>query len=336
MFLIDYKVKKRQKSRIRRQRAMDSSEDDGYFWVHSEAEIVKNYKQVKHLKMYGTHGKKPGQFLDPMGISTMDGFVCVTDPMKNSLTVFNESTIRSQSKGDIMIAADIKPLKECYFSSVFDVAVHESSKNVLVSDPVKKCIHCVSLGDDIRKNNTIFDSNITVSKCDTLSGICVTQNGLIGALDSESGRVLVCDGHGDIKHSFGSEGSDKGQFCLPQFIHWDNLNQRFIVSDTANARVQLFTADGQFLFSFGEFGFKDGGCFKYPSGITTDDHGRIFVVDQGLHEVQIFDKDGHWLHSLGKAGIMPGCFNSPKSLSLFSNGDLVVTDSLNSRLQVFG
>ena len=312
-----------------------SDEEEGYLWVQPDNQIVKNYKQVKHINSYGVHGKKPGQFLDPLGISFADGFICVTDPMKNSLSVFPETMFHNiPCDGEHEI--EIRPVKECYFSSVFDVTVHQPSKSVLVSDPLKKCIHCVAIGDGEVNKSSVFDGEIFLPKSDTLSGICVTDDALIGVLDSELGQVIVCDGQGNVKHSFGGEGHEKGEFCLPQFICWDYLNERFIVSDTANARVQLFTADGRFLTSFGEFGFKAGECFKYPSGVTTDDHGRIFVADQGLHNIQIFDKDGLWLHTIGGPGMMPGYFNSPKSLSLLNNGDLVVTDNLNCRLQHFG
>jgi len=315
---------------------MDNSDEDAdYLWVQTDNQIVKNYKQVQHINSYGAHGKKPGQFLDPLGISSTDGFICVTDPMKSSLTVFPETMFENIPSGTVL-STEIGPEKECYFSSVFDVAIHQTSKNVLVSDPLNKCIHCVAIDDEKGNESAIFDKDISLPDSDTLSGICVTDDGLIGVLDSELGRVMICDGRGEIRTSFGGEGHEKGKFCLPQFICWDELNQRFIVSDTANARVQLFTVDGRFLFSFGEFGFKAGECFKYPSGVTTDDHGRIFVADQGLHNIQIFDKDGHWLHTLGGPGMMPGFFNSPKSLSLLNNGDLIVTDNLNCRLQHFG
>ena len=338
-------------------------DEDGFCWVgnstaalHHKMNTVKNYKTVKHMKTYASHGKKAGQFLDPHGIAASnstsrrngDGYICVTDPIKNSLTVFRESTFRKLPSDCGTNSIPAKMVSEYLFTSVFDVAIHEASNTALVSDPVDKCIHCVSI--DINNNkgviidgdenslssDLLFNETIPLPNCESLAGLCVTDGGLIGVLDSDTGRVLVLDGRGQIKYSFGEEGHSEGQFCLPQFICWDELNKRFIIADTANARIQVFTLDGRFLFAFGVFGFKEGGCFEYPSGVSTDDHGRIFVVDQGLHEIQIFDKDGHWLHSLGEPGALSGCFNSPKSLALLSNGDMIVTDNSNCRLQMFG
>ena len=346
----------------------EAGEEDGFCWVSKSTttldhkmNTVKNYKTVKHLKTYTSHGKKAGQFLDPHGIAATsnstttrnsgddESLICVTDPIKKSLTVFKESTFRELPR-DCRTTAAIPAtmIKEYIFTSVFDVAIHEASNTVLVSDPVDKCIHCISIGNNINNNNgsddnenslnsdLLFDETISLPNCETLAGLCVTEGGLIGVLDSDMGRVLVLDGRGQIQYSFGEEGHSEGQFCLPQFMCWDELNKRFIIADTANARIQVFTLDGRFLFAFGVFGFKEGGCFEYPSGVCTDDHGRIFVVDQGSHELQIFDKDGHWLHSLGEPGALPGSFNSPKSLALLSNGDMIVTDNLNCRLQMFG
>ena len=350
-------------------------ENDGFYWVdsvdtsRSDNCIVKNYKTAKHLKTYSSHGQKRGQLLDPHGIASSaaassprftsviddDGVICVTDPMKNSLTVFKESTFRALPNNR-EVRSSISTVKECSFASVFDVTVHEASRSALVSDPLGKCLHCVSIDNiDDNKNGGIiidesqhgyqrnrtshgfFDETISLPNCDSLAGLCVTNEGLIGVLDSDSGRVLVCDGQGVVRHTFGEEGHNQGQFCLPQFICWDERNKRFLVSDTANARVQAFTVDGRFIFTFDNNGGRGGGCpFEYPSGVTTDDHGRIFVVDQGTHLLQIFDKDGQWLHTLGNRSSGKSCFNSPKSLALLTNGDIMVTDNLNCRLQIFG
>ena len=112
------------------------------------------------------------------------------------------------------------------------------------------------------------------------------------------------------------------------------INKRILVSDTANSRIQIFTDNGEFVMKFGSYGTENG-CFKYPSGIDVDEHGRIFVVDQGLHNVQVFDVTGDWLHTLGGPGIEAGLFHSPKTLTVLQNGEMLVTDSLNCRVQRF-
>lgn len=250
----------------------DGCIDGGFYWINkselNKEFIVRNYKQSRQHGSFGTHGKNPGQFLDPHGISSFGNLVCVTDPMKNTVSIFDTERILKQSTDRNTPGRLVVPMKEIEFSSVFDVTVHASTNSVLVTDPVEKCIHCISIDDSVVNTPSLFNSDIYLQQFDSLSGITVTKEGIIGAVDSETGRVLIFDSKGNIRHIFGKEGHSNGEFCLPQFICWDEFNQRLFVADTANSRVQAFTLDGRFLFSFGEFGFKKNESYlKYPSGI---------------------------------------------------------------------
>lgn len=320
----------------------NSLEENGYFWVSEAAKdqstTVKNYKQCHYTGSFGCHGKHSGEFFDPLGICSMEKHICVTDAIKNTLSIFRLDQILSSIGNNNELDSVIQPIAEHELSSVFEVTSHNSTGSVFVTDPVENCIRCFGTETDngTSSSSSLFSDTITLPGFKTLSGLSVTSEGILCTVDSETGRVIICDGKGNIKHMFGSEGQLDGQFCVPQFLYWDEINKRLLISDTANARVQAFTIDGRFLFSFGTFDFsKNKSCFEYPSGILSDDHGRIFVVDQGLNNVQIFDRDGNWLHQLGGTGLGEGFFHSPKSLCLAENGGIFVTDSLNYTVQYF-
>ena len=53
------------------------------------------------------------------------------------------------------------------------------------------------------------------------------------------------------------------------------------------ARVQVFSADGEFLGSWGERG-RDPGRFSEPSYLVLDEMGNIYTVDLFGHHVQKF------------------------------------------------
>lgn len=51
---------------------------------------------------------------------------------------------------------------------------------------------------------------------------------------------------------WGSTGSGNGEFSRPIGIEVNQTNERVYVVDNANDRIQVFTWQGDFLFSFGE------------------------------------------------------------------------------------
>jgi DNA-binding beta-propeller fold protein YncE len=58
--------------------------------------------------------------------------------------------------------------------------------------------------------------------------------------------------------------------------------------------VHRFSADGQHLFSWGEYG-TDPGQFNLVHSIATDSEGNVYVADRESHRVQIFDGEGRYL-----------------------------------------
>jgi NHL repeat/6-bladed beta-propeller len=105
------------------------------------------------------------------------------------------------------------------------------------------------------------------------------------------------------------------------------------IVDSANNRVQAFTYDGVFKFSWGTFG-SGNGQFNNPYGVCTNGN-EVYVTDSGNNRVQVFDKFGNYLFQWGTLGVSDGQFNNP--LGVATDGILVyVVDSSNNRFQMFG
>jgi DNA-binding beta-propeller fold protein YncE len=68
---------------------------------------------------------------------------------------------------------------------------------------------------------------------------------------------------------FGSNLSADGQFKHPNSVAYDPNNNRIIVADTFNDRIQVFNSNGNFLFKFGNGGSADGE-FEFPVGVAYD------------------------------------------------------------------
>jgi DNA-binding beta-propeller fold protein YncE len=76
------------------------------------------------------------------------------------------------------------------------------------------------------------------------------------------------------------------------------------------------------------------GQLKRPTGIARDAAtGRLFVADTYAHDIKVFDARGTLIATHGTRGNGDGQFNYPSHLAL-ANGELYVTDTMNSRIQV--
>ena len=73
----------------------------------------------------------------------------------------------------------------------------------------------------------------------------------------------------------------------------DPANGDLFISDGyGNGNVHKFTADGQFIKTWGSPG-TDPGQFNIVHNIATDRDGYVYVCDRENHRVQVFDRDGN-------------------------------------------
>jgi DNA-binding beta-propeller fold protein YncE len=77
------------------------------------------------------------------------------------------------------------------------------------------------------------------------------------------------------------------------------------------------------------------GRLQRPTGLARDpSNGDLYVADTYAHDIKVFDPQGRLLRVLGRRGEGEGEFNFPTHMA-FANGSLYVTDTLNSRVQVY-
>ena len=73
----------------------------------------------------------------------------------------------------------------------------------------------------------------------------------------------------------------------------DPANGDLFISDGyGNGNVHKFTADGEFIKTWGSPG-TDPGQFNIVHNIATDRDGYVYVCDRENHRVQVFDRDGN-------------------------------------------
>lgn len=141
---------------------------------------------------------------------------------------------------------------------------------------------------------------------------------------------------GEYLQTFGSQGSEPGQFSRPQCLRIDNEGLLW-VADACNHRIQVFDVSGasaKRVNIWGSHGHAPG-QLNYPYGLIFDTDGTLLISEFGNHRVQRFDRDGKSLDAWGGAGKEPGKFDSPWALAMDSRRRLHVLDSLNHRVQTF-
>lgn len=110
---------------------------------------------------------------------------------------------------------------------------------------------------------------------------------------ARSGDFYVADGYGNSSvHHFGSEGQHigswgrpgkgPGEFTTPHAV-WSDAQDRILVADRENDRVQLFTAEGEYLSEWGDF--------YHPMDIWEDAERMVYVTDQ-IPRLSVLAPDG--------------------------------------------
>ncbi len=93
-------------------------------------------------------------------------------------------------------------------------------------------------------------------------------------------------------------GSDKANEDFYRPPSFDiNKNGLIYILDSGNSRIQCFSKDGKFLFSFGRRGQGPGELSKRAIKIKILSDGNIYVIDNIQRRINIYNQDGKYLYS---------------------------------------
>jgi sugar lactone lactonase YvrE len=110
-------------------------------------------------------------------------------------------------------------------------------------------------------------------------------------------------------------------------------DDRLIVSDTLNARLQVLTADGSSLDTVGQRGLFVGN-FVRPKGVAADSDGNIYAVESYFDHLLVYDRDGRLLLSIGGTGSGVGQFYLPAGVWVDDRDRIFIADMHNGRVVV--
>jgi DNA-binding beta-propeller fold protein YncE len=124
--------------------------------------------------------------------------------------------------------------------------------------------------------------------------------GTISVSDSTNNRIQQFSAaNGSFIASFGSQGSDVGQFNTPKGLTYDALGTLYIV-DSGNSQIVL--AQGSAVMDATGSGGNGLGQFSGPLNISVGKRG-VYVADTGNNRIQKFDLPAQGLFSITPSGI---------------------------------
>jgi DNA-binding beta-propeller fold protein YncE len=145
----------------------------------------------------------------------------------------------------------------------------------------------------------------------------------------------------DVYSRSGSKlGSISGDMERPTGVAVDEKHGLLYVADGSrngldNHRVLVFDlATRRLVREMGRRGAAEGE-FSFPTFLTVDPNGTLYVVDSMNFRVQLFDHEGHYLRSFGEAGDSPGSFARMKGVAVDGFGNLYVVESEHAVVQLF-
>ncbi len=123
------------------------------------------------------------------------------------------------------------------------------------------------------------------------TGVSLDAAGSVYVADCDNNRIEVFTSDGVFLASWGSLGSDQGQFNKPTSVAI-GPDGNVYVADYGNSRVQVFTPAGDFLRQWGGYGISDG-QMKYPNAVSVATSGDVYVAEGG--RIQKFTANGVFL-----------------------------------------
>lgn len=163
--------------------------------------------------------------------------------------------------------------------------------------------------------------------------VAVGTDGRVYVVDSGHHRIAYFDSAGNPLGHFGAEGKADGELQGPVGIAAGPDGDLY-VADRGNQRLQVYTADGASSRTLALA--EESGAVTPVDVVVTGDGKSLFVTANNSHRVlSLSPRNGRISTGWGGEGKDPGQFKYPASLALDANGNVLVVDVLNQRIQVF-
>jgi predicted membrane-bound mannosyltransferase/DNA-binding beta-propeller fold protein YncE len=284
----------------------------------------------------GTQGSEPGQFNAPRGLAVAaDGSLYVADSRNHRIQHLSQDgqvlktwgTFGDLSTGNAPIGT---------FNEPWGVAVGPDG-SVYVTDTWNHRVQKFTADGTPLKMWGVFGTAELPGALYGPRGISVGADGKVYVADTGNKRIVVFDANGAILTTFGSEGSEAGQFSEPVDVKVDAQGKVY-VTDTWNQRVQVLnTMDGLSYSSIQQWpiaGWLSQSLDNKPY-LALAPNGHILVTDPEGFRVIEFDAQTQFVRAWGEYGADSATFGLPSGIAVDADGRVWVTDAGNGRVMRF-
>jgi sugar lactone lactonase YvrE len=162
-------------------------------------------------------------------------------------------------------------------------------------------------------------------------GVAVDSTDTVFIADATLKRVVGYRPDGTVAIAIGHE----GELENPSGLAIDRSRSTLYVADAKKHQVLSYSStDGAFIRAIGKRG-TEAGEFNFPTNLSVDRSGRLYVTDTLNFRVQIFDPSGAVVTSIGTQGDGPGHLNRAKGVGVDSEGHVYVADTSFNNFQIF-
>jgi len=226
----------------------------------------------------------------------------------------------------------------------------------------------------LEEKNLKAGTEIKIPQLSNPIRVQLNSKGEIFALDGKKRRVVRINPDGSFKSYVDPEGMPAPAAFVPRSVKIDTNNNIYLL-DIFSARVLVLNSEGKYQKQIPfpkEYGFfsdlavdpkgsvllvdcvkamiffsaKDSNSFTpltrslreyldFPTNISTDSRGIIYLVDENGGGIVILGQDGSYLGRQLSAGWNEGLLNFPSQMSINEKGKVFIADRGNSRVQIF-
>ncbi len=196
-----------------------------------------------------------------------------------------------------------------------------------------------SIAFDGIRTSVAWQADASAGLSEVICDVAVSEEGNVYVVDCLANTIRVFDSDGVLIDTWGSYGSDPGQFRFGtpnQNMGGIDLDAEgnVYVFDTGNNRIQKFSPEHAFMLQWGRPGIGVGE-FRSPLGVVDRNTARVYVADSANSRVQVFDLNGTYLDQWGEVGDLDGQFQTPVAIAVGNDSTVYVADPVAARIQHF-